>query len=586
MIQIAVNGELLDVPEQDITMSGKSLRFAEAISDEFSTDIELPRTQRNIAILGVYGLNMRGQLFGDRLQCFISTDLGNYDGYLTVDNVTEETITITLYWGLLPYESIDKKINEILTDDNTTFVPYGNHLINSGLLNVGQYDYYNSWWALAGQAEAVRYPLSGAISINNIFSRLGSALGWTFPTVNSELYLIATGNKQARNVPTVCVMAGGGKYRYQNTVQYSPQLGVSYEASPNWSASNHEFYLIADQKCTMKIDWYIYENQGVAGELLVTEADGTTHLLTNSGIQNQWHISTLTITVAPNAVTKLNFSHLMLKSHVLKFTPSGMVNTDKDDPQPLDLVGRMASDYSAAAWASCPQQPLCYQGVIQNLSDLTVRELLTGLCWYLGKKISTTGKTMIFRSAYEEKDLTGKATLTEWEPIYDGFGRKNYTDWAGCTEAKLKEGANHRELLFEMDCNRLEMEVCQQVLPFFRGAMYADNNGTTLGCTIPQWKWDSTDGGQTWTASAEDIDKPALVRVYYSSADGEYIAASPDPIQGLDIENTDAIKYVTFETYEPMRGYDYLIIDGFRVMVTEWETDENTGQTTGKGLIV
>ena len=150
MIGISVAGGMLDVPQQEVVRSFSTMRFSDAIPSQFTTDIELPRTAHNVALLGAYGELDRGQLFGEKIPCFISSDMLNVQGCLTVDRLTADAITCTVFFGTLPTELLDVKIRDLIGDDSYTtldMVSYANGH-DSSERSVGKYNFYDSGLAL------------------------------------------------------------------------------------------------------------------------------------------------------------------------------------------------------------------------------------------------------------------------------------------------------------------------------------------------------------------------------------------------------------------------------------------------------
>ena len=54
MMDIAIGGSFLDIPQQDVVLHSENFRFAGVLADPYSTDIDIPLTTHNRSLLGIY----------------------------------------------------------------------------------------------------------------------------------------------------------------------------------------------------------------------------------------------------------------------------------------------------------------------------------------------------------------------------------------------------------------------------------------------------------------------------------------------------------------------------------------------------
>lgn len=117
-MEIRIGGRLLDIEPQEVTMQWRSYVFADAIGDQFSTDITLPRTQNNTAILKPFGVLDGVTTYNRRIPCAVSIDVVGTDGYLQVSALGKSEIRATLWLSPFPYSLVDKKIKDIIHDQS------------------------------------------------------------------------------------------------------------------------------------------------------------------------------------------------------------------------------------------------------------------------------------------------------------------------------------------------------------------------------------------------------------------------------------------------------------------------------------
>lgn len=117
-MEIRIGGRLLDIEPQEVTMQWRSYVFADAIGDQFSTDITLPRTQNNTDILKPFGVLDGVTTYNRRIPCAVSIDIVVVDGYIQVSSLSKSEISATLFLSPFPYSLVDKKIKDIIHDQS------------------------------------------------------------------------------------------------------------------------------------------------------------------------------------------------------------------------------------------------------------------------------------------------------------------------------------------------------------------------------------------------------------------------------------------------------------------------------------
>lgn len=563
MIKIAIDGGLLDMPQQEVSSTFSSLRFAEAIPEQFTTDITLPKTSHNIALLDAYGELDRGQLFGTKIPCYIAGDTFNTDGCLTVDKIEEETITATVYFGTLPLELLESKIRDLITDDSTTYYGLTGFSYDTVLKNCALYRFYASKYS-AGindyeqpmhPYETLGFPIPPSISVNALLSRLSAATGIQLPMLANDMFATAKMFKQARNVPSVWSFKNGA-------VQTdTTQLGLTFTETTSDISGARCYRIQVDQDCTLTIRLAGIGYYNVFDAVI--KVNGQTYNVHEwYGV---WADFSTTENMTAGGELKVYVGNGYVNDVALQITPSGMFNTPDDNSQQLniDYFGHTLESYIASG---CPLNVPTYMGTIENLGDYTVKELLTALCWQTGQRIVNIGGALSFTTANTAK-MVQQATIVSYEPVFDGLGRKNYV-----TRKDGNYGTfNIDNSLLDLECSIQDMEVWSMSIR--RGKLLAP---------IYEWEVDGESSPPVWKPSFADVDGIVL-----STLDTTYwlLMALPAP-STMDIDRLGKIALVTMQTYESVSDYDFIYYQGRVYMVVDGTTDEATGLTEVRALLV
>ena len=570
MIQIALMGGMLDVPAQEISSSFASMRFADVIPDTYTTDIDLPRTAHNVALLGAYGELDRGQMFGRRIACFISSDTINSDGYLTVNRLTETTITITVYYGIIA-EPFDRPIRELVTDSGMTayFKMDKYYSASHSISNVSRYDFYASLLAQAPNIGVAQpfppysnngYPLPPCVQVKWLLSQIGNAVGITLPYLNDDLlYIVAKEFKQTRNTPSVWTFHNDG-----SSLTTSTQLGVSFNYTCD-NGSQKEYKITVDEDCTVTFKCYCTGRTTIHTMYLIVNGVSSQY----RGFASAWDTYTRTETLTAGSEAKLQIDNGG-GDFVVVMEVSGMTNLPSDEPQDLDtkLFGHNVEEY---LYTNCPQQALCYMGAVGNIGDFTVKELLTAICWQFGHKVVKVGGVLSFAQPTATKTLRN-ATLTAFEPVYDKLGQYNHV--------KRRDG---NEIQWSIDNLLLSDNVTKDV-DIYSKAVNASNlvGMNFLLAEIFSWEADLTDMPIKWEVSVEDIDGLVMGRLNTSNWK-LYVLST---LSSLGLDELGKVALTTWQTYEDVSEYDYVFIDGHKYMIVDGTTDEETGLCEFRALEV
>lgn len=586
MIQISIAGGQLDVPAQEISTSFKSMRFSSPLQDAFSTDIELPKTAHNVRLLGAYGELDRGQLFGQRIECFVTSETRTDAGFLTVDRITSESITVTVYFSILPLDSFDKTVREILTDDITTAIPlkWRNH--GSGQwTSADAVTAPSQWWVCNSElnfggtttVDSVRNAASPAsIRFDDLMGRIATRLGVGMPSTGSTLRIMAKNVKQARNVPSVCMCKW--KLRlYQFSAKYQPQLGMTI--TPDQYGVQYTF----DQNCT--VHFYIFANTSYGRTLNDSDnKDIQTIIKKNGNIIGSYtfpagrHFNSGAYYITAAATPSDTF---YIDSHsddgedvsylaLYKVWTEGMVNTDADYPDDMTVFDRCIDDYYIGGIhyqdnvAKCPV--FAYQGIMQNIGDDTIKTLLPSVCWQLGLRLKFESGALAMVAPVEEKVLR-HAELVSYAPVFDGLGQHNKVTYKTVGDAEPARS-------FYINNSRLKDEVKVQEL-----VLYSADYFSHLYAPIYTWSYD--EDRDAWSREPQELSGI----VAGTEGNNGWLEYLKNP-SFLGLENLGKVALLTLRTDENVSLYDYVWYDGHKLMVVEGNTDEETGITEFTALEV
>lgn len=586
MITIFIAGGQLDVPAQEISTSFKSMRFSSPLQDAFSTDIELPKTAHNVRLLGAYGELDRGQLFGQRIECFVTSETRTDAGFLTIDRVTSDSITATVYFSVLPLELFDKAVREILTDDITTAIPlkWRNH--GSGQwTSADAVTAPSQWWVCNSEAmyggaisvDSVRNAASPAsIRFDDLMGRIATKLGVGMPSTGSTLRIVAKNLQQARNVPSVCMCQW--KLRlYQFTATYQPQLGVTI------TPDNYGIKYTFDQNCT--VHFYLFANTSHGRQLNDSDnKDIQTIIKKNGNVIGSYtfpagrHFNSgayyITAAATPSDTFYID-SHSddgedVLYLALYKVWTEGMINTASDNPDDITIFDRCIDEYYVGDIhyqdnvTQCPV--FAYQGIMQNIGDDTIKTLLTSVCWQLGLRLKYESGALAMIAPDEEKVLR-HAELVSYAPVFDGLGQHNKV-----TYKTVGDGTPSRS--FSLNNSRLKNEVKVQEL-----VLYTADYFSHLYAPIYTWSYDEE--GDVWSRASQELS--GIVAGTEGSNGWLEFLKNPS---FLGLEKLGKVALLTLRTDENVSLYDYVWFDGHKLMVVEGNTDEETGITEFSALEV
>ena len=621
-IDLYINGKALDVYAQDIEWSWSNIRFSDGIKDAYSTDITIPKTSNNMAILEVSGLlDSTSQLYGTQLTpSTLGVNGTMMDVYVEMVAITADDIKICLYQRTLPDKVFGKKLRDFIHDDWNTIYVWSVNTLTAYPQAFPSYNYGSAYMPNL----AMKHPTR---RLNDVINDINNTLqDFTLPAVDNALMLIGAqkyvcpqNNRQV--IEFGCdlenneLLLAGGQHITNDLDGWDGNSKVM-------ESSTTEFTF--NRNCTATIHGYVsWGRKTTTG--LNTFMVG---LLRNGQFEYGWQINTTnlgrrnglvrsTITVQVNAgdtfslvlgsgTTTNSPNKFQMLAGVLDIEYSNYEITDDDYSTELVYCHRHPSlkqwfpentilehpfdgrteDFYIYNWDGSlnqndtfsmefPWRGVSYIGYYCNIGDITLKELYFGLCWLYGQKPIREMREMFLVDANETATLS-EAVITEMRPSSDKLGQDTNVAWAG------GEG---KTTLTSIDSVWLAEEVTRHTSPF----AYVDKVAGGLA-RIKQYTITSSydeDGKTVWDV---DYNEPngAVLTVY-----GQYGRLNrwgllpPPPISAMGIDKLSQCMEVTIETLDAeIKDKDYLYLDGRKFMIIEGSTDLSNSRSTITALLV
>lgn len=533
MIAIIYNGVTLDLPTDfSLTLHRENLQLSNMSYEGYSVDVELPATAKNIATLDVWGLLDRGQLFGAELPCQLVTDRQLDTAVLQVTEVTDTAIGVCLFVGQKLTSILTQQVNrlvvDILPDENDTSIPYTifplwrSSADWSPVTNQAGYFQYNYAPDITGGTPITR-PMP-AIRLTWLLSLLEAATNVSFPAVDSNLFLVANKNYVCPQVNTMTV--------YTSTINANKYVNsVTQSVLVRKQANTQLLDVLKD--CHVEISAEITHPRGqpsVTGLISVVHPDGrpTTYV---SVPNDQTITASLDLVKGDTIRQNTNTAGAYMESS-WTFSNYTVDEADYTHDNVIDGVGE-------------------HIGIICNIGDFTVKELLDAIQWYTGKSltISSTGFDLASSRSVAHID----AEITSWRPTADGFGQD--------TKITFK-GGRARSLAIANKWLPATATLHESIF----AAIENDDDGVAV---IDQWEQSGSKNKQRFP------DGSVLAVLDTATA----TLSAPADLQLAPFENVTAIVAVTGQTYDDVFAAPLVEIDGRIYVVTDADTDAETGLT-------
>ena len=599
------NGSL-DLYKQDISWEWKNIRFSDGLRDQYSTDIEIPKTNNNMNLLFISGLlDSSSQLFGEQISpCVLTINGIMMDIYLQVVSINEDNITICLYERTLPTKVREKNIARIKRDDHTSIIAWNVNSTNAYPNWFWKYNYGMTYDHNYAQYHPV-------LKANTIIDNIKNECNVDIPYVSDDWYVMATRKKVCpeNDKQTVEGVYSDGKFHIMGGQHITNDLSFSYSLT---DINRITF----NRACMLQMDIFVSwkaKNNGYNSSFTITHHRAETN--TNNVCQIQLRGDLYT-----NKVERTLFTFLSIKQDdwiefnmidgnvfdmvrcVADMRITGYQITDDDYEQDLDYVARLprlivynyaanqyntwyfdASQYTLAYKQrnvsgtkhqvfTTPWTSFAWFGYYANLEDMTVSTFLWGICWLLGKKMRIANGELEFIEPNENIVLKD-AVITEIQPYSDNFGMNNYIRF---------DNQENPDAVSTIDNSWLETNKDLHKSPFG----YIQNLSNFVG-KINQYENPKYDDG---AYSCDYNETGFLVWWHVTQWNNMHIESEwirDVPLQNFGLDKITQTMTVTIETTDTdVKDLDYVYLDGRKFMVVEGNTDMNTNQSTLTTVLV
>jgi hypothetical protein len=554
-MDIIINGRRLDYIPKDITLSWASFVFADAIADQYSTDIELPKTDNNLQILQAFGILYGHNLLGVRVPCTASIEAVSRDAYLQVQSVGRHSITATLFVNRFPFGFIDRKIRDIIHDQNY----------------IKEWDLVAPTTYISGHTSALERSLfSNQMGVSvvpysyrlaDFLTALGTALGITFNFPFTEVFRVVAAKPRVSPWNTKQVV-----YTYDDggeTKMFCGQHVCTDITSPRDALS--EFTITRDCKAVftpysaliIEVNGSIVHTEGLSTVSPSSAGAPYTHVLAAGD-----KVSISYYPVDPNVVDAVC---------LIEYSGYATDDTDTDElkfPGYIDGQGGQQLRVPRYTYYAedCDGQggrvrlSWAYMDYWWCLGDMTFRQLINSLCHLKGMPADSAGNTVGF-GAMKEAVIGGD--LQELRPSTQAVGLTTLLAW------------NKESPLLP-----LELHFAGDFLPdsvtVFQSVFYGANETATGVAIVPMFEGDTS----TYDCRWKDCGAVMLEEISYVQGGNTYYGLAPLPPQKwLGVDKLTGTIEAEIETTDEVGEAEYVHFQGQKYVVISTEYDTDTSIT-------
>lgn len=561
---IEIDGELLDLYDQEVSRHSQSAMFSDAVCDSYTTDISIPLTPKNRRILDAFCvIDNPNATYGDRVECNIHTDntgipLG---GYLYVTEINPHEMVATLYFNNFPAGLYDLKVNRI-GDDSSTIVPFTDGY--SADPDVGKLRYINKGESLAQQI------ISPCIRVNTILNKLASQLGIYIPTTANNRRFISSRLVVCPQNTTQVIQ--GFAYTDSSQMRLVSGQHITNNGHAAWRQDSdpdiaEDYNVTFNRECRAEIVL-----EGYAGTMLA-HLDSSNNLIESISIPSGSTMSTATASWNFHSgemlrMTKTgSISQLAASIAILEISNYDITEDDYDTPLAIDtfafshpymidLNGTRNYDNTIS---------FVYIGTICSLPSISIREIINGLCWLDNLRVTFLNGILDFATSDNGEEIDME--IVSMSPQTDKLGKKNLIRWAGDDRDGLTIRIANNTFLPD--------EVVLHQSPFYGTAEDADT-GLAI---VPQYQYDG-DGNLVFNGEFTD----ALIMVAYDQSAGGLVPLGQ--LTSIGLTEISRILFVTATTYDDISKFGYVLHDGHKYIIVDSDTDVATNQTQFTSILV
>ena len=587
MVRIQLANDWLETYlEEEIQLSWTGFRFQKSLRAGYTNDLSIPKTPKNLNLLGAVGLlDRQTQLFGTKTTtCIVQIGLQMIPMMIQVASVTADEIKICLYEDTFPEYYKGKKIREMFVDGPSTIRAWNKDTVSHYPNEFRSYYYGMPYDAEKAQFHSCR-------SLRNILNTIASQGGFTMPTIPANYMLLASNKK-------VCPQNLRQVIEFNDTSMEGTRFKLhgGQHVTNDLSMSENEFitfnrdYVYCDIKvyCTWQKKGTVTQDKTIYLEVNGQHQYWCT--LDSSSAQfgyQQWDVTQYsghyqfnegdTLSFEMPDVDKFHFVSVLVE---ITYTTGGWYAYISEDDYNIDLeyVGRhpeMRIGSNGAQFLPFDGQThtmlpfgwqiqtvdlsFAYFGYYCNLPEINVCDLWFSLQWVLGGKLSFDHQHYVtLEDANESKVIEG--VITDIRPKTDKLGQKNYIKFKG-EDAKPA---------FIIPNEWLEMEYTVH-----ENSLYKTINPNYTKGYVPQYSEPEYDEDfQYWKCKFNDIEGVVVMNFDHSQLE-------PLQLHTFGMENLNQTMEVDIETFTPLlRNKDIIYLDGRRYLVVSGKSSLDNQKTT------
>lgn len=547
-MRILINSTELDVTAgQDVSFHFANMRFSDVFANSFSTDFDLPLTSNNIRVLGVYGLIDRPQqLFGSLIECQVLTRGENRRGRMQVNSIKDGAVNVTLYMSELPTE-LSLPLARLIPDTAATIYSWLDWESRAYETPSSSRAFDNKTYYDRGDG----IPVMPNVKLSELVARIATASGMTINTGTLADYrlmcsrLVVCPQNQRQIIYYECnntamTLQRAGQH-ITNEVKSDPVDIATVPAYPIEINRDCRIYLVLSAVRSLSATEIAVWLQHNGAWSSVTLTSGRAIINATAG-----DIVAFTSTYTGSLIVDLTISEYEIRED------------DYNTPLTLDV----GADYSTPSWYT-GGGAYVYIGLMCNLPQLTAKELLSAIGWQLGKIIEVNDMSLTYNQP--NRYATIDAEIVSYAPQSDALGRVN-----------VIQGANGGRLAkFYIDAV-LQAEKVFHKSPFvlLSTALHGDN-----------MQWAVIDLFERTDPFDFVGVEGGVLTVAASSGTTSYLTASP-AVSFLGVDALAFVMEIEGVTLADITHLDYVVINSHTYMVEQGDTDELTGMTTFKALLI
>lgn len=623
MVGIFLRNGQLDLGGADFVLEGKSFIFNAEMAEPFSTDFDVPKTDRNIYILGAAGLlDFADQPMGYALEPVnLSVNGMMIDAMIQVVSVTDDSISICIYERPMA-DIMDKTFNEILSDVPVTTIYHWNYRSDRDVPDVFRRykmnDTYNDRY----------FQYHPSLPLNGIMAKLEQVSGANMPRFDDTWRLMASRKYVCPQCPWQMIT---GTFKDSDTMVLRAGQHIVNDAS-GWNGidavgDSNVTEITFNRDCTATIRPYViwkkkltagnnfwvigvYKNGDyVTGMMFETVATGDY----NGVVAPQTPIvidfaegDTLSFGFSENGVVNQH-NRFKLISACLDITYTNYAITDADqdtdelvycydtpclwdegfgggltghyfepdNPNPYVTIYNEAGVTQRYVTLNLPYKSFSYIGFYSSLPKVKIKDFLRSMAWAMGKHLVRTGTGVELVDAGTAIKVQGR--ITETRPSTDYVGKRTVVQWADETIAGSVDIRNE----WLEDFKTIHKSVLEQVMT---SGIY--NVAYIQQYTLKQTQ--DSDGNTSTEAEFWDNEGMVVTADWINPDNNKtYSLMLFGSLPFFDLEALNhGIVQVNISTYSQLPvDTDYVYLDGRKYWVCEWETDTVTGCTEITALL-